>query len=361
MKNMNIDQSFMQRALVLARRGVGTTHPNPRVGAVVVKGGKIVGEGWHQAAGLPHAEPLALAAAGEAANGATLYVTLEPCAAQGRTPACVDAVLRAGIQRLVYASSDPNPTMEGGASLLRQAGLEVCAAVLEKEALLLNRCFFHYLKHQRPWVLAKAAISLDGKLATHRYQSQWITGRKARLKTHRLRAESDALMVGEGTLRHDNPSLTVRGVRKKGKKLLRVVVAEQTPVFQENYQISDGTAPSLLLVNQHNDESQRWQHAGVRVQQCASLSDMLKVLAQQGCLALMLEGGGRLFASFLEAKLVDELVLFQAPILIGGQVSPSLWHGIGVANLADSPKLEQVSYRRLDQDMMIRGLVTYPQ
>ncbi|MDQ6961096.1 MAG: bifunctional diaminohydroxyphosphoribosylaminopyrimidine deaminase/5-amino-6-(5-phosphoribosylamino)uracil reductase RibD [Mariprofundaceae bacterium] len=360
MKTLTLDQSFMRRALLLARRGVGSTHPNPRVGAVVVLNGKIIGEGWHKSAGMPHAEPLALADAGERAKGATLYVTLEPCAAKGRTPACVDAVLAAGIARLVYASRDPNPRMAGGARLLRQAGLEVCGDVLADEAFILNRAFFHFVHHQRPWVMAKAAMSLDGKLATHQYHSQWITGEKARKKTHRLRAESDALIVGSGTLHHDNPSLTVRGTKKKGHALLRVIIADETPIFKEDYKICSGDFPSLILVSKHNHQTALWQAVSVDIVQCDSLILMLKALGERGCLQLMLEGGGRLFASFLESQLIDELVLFQAPLLIGGEAAPSLWHGLGVKDLGCCPELQEVSYRRMGKDMMIRGLLSYP-
>ena len=359
MKTLIVDQSFMRKALKLAQRGIGSTHPNPRVGAVVVRDGLIVGEGWHQQAGMPHAEPLALQQAGERAKGSTLYVTLEPCSAIGRTPACVDAVLRAGIQRLVYASADPNPKMAGGATRLRHMGVQVQGGVLEKEAFTLNQAFFHFIQHQRPWVMAKAAISLDGKLATHQYHSQWITGEKARRYTHRLRAASDALIVGDGTLKHDNPSLTVRGIKKKGHPLLRVIMANETPMFQNHYQITQPNAPTLLLVQKHNQHTPQWNNAGIEVVQCDHLLHMLQYLGKLGYLSLMLEGGGRLFTSFFESQLIDELVLFQAPMLIGGENSPSLWHGTGIFHLEHAPKLKHVTYRRMDQDFMIRGLLVY--
>jgi len=350
----------MRRALQLARRGIGATHPNPRVGAVVVADGRIIGEGWHERPGLPHAEALALQTAAGATRGATLYVTLEPCAAHGRTPPCTEAILAADIARLVYASSDPHPAMAGGGELLRDHGLEVRGGVLQDQADDLNAPFFHYLKSERPLVTAKAAISLDGKLATHRLHSQWISNELSRRHAHRLRAASDAIIIGVSTLVHDNPSLTVRRARRRGEPPLRVVIGHDTPEFRSDYQLLDTDAPSRLYVNEHNEHSEAWRRAGVEVVQSANLEAMLHHLADDGRLSLLVEGGGGMLASFFEARLADRLVLYQAPILIGGKQSVSLWQGAGVARVQQAPRLENIAHQRLGQDQVIQGSIVYP-
>ncbi|MDX8410453.1 MAG: bifunctional diaminohydroxyphosphoribosylaminopyrimidine deaminase/5-amino-6-(5-phosphoribosylamino)uracil reductase RibD, partial [Mariprofundaceae bacterium] len=251
--SLSQDESMMRRALQLARRGIGTSHPNPRVGAVVVANGRIVGEGWHKSPGLPHAEALALQHAGDKADRATLYVTLEPCAGHGRTPPCTEAMLTAGIARIVFASSDPNPAMAGGGNILRANGLAVTGGILQQQADELNAPFFHYLESGRPLVIAKAAISLDGKLATHQLHSRWISNEISRRHAHRLRAAADSIIVGAGTLRHDNPSLTIRHARRRGEPPLRVVIGRGTPAFRTDYQLLSADAPARLYVNRHNE------------------------------------------------------------------------------------------------------------
>jgi len=356
----NNDIRFMRRALALARRGIGTTHPNPRVGAVVVADGGIVGEGWHERPGLPHAEIMALDQAGELAHGATLYVTLEPCAGHGRTPPCTGAILNAGIRRVVFASDDPNPRMAGGAEALRAQGLEVTGQVLRGRADALNRPFFHFTRTGRPYVVAKAAISLDGKLATSGGQSQWISGEQSRRHAHRLRAESDVILVGAGTLRKDNPSLTVRHAKRNGEAPLRAVICRHPPRLWPQCRLLDGRADARLYIQETDAGAERWQQAGMDVVQADSIENVLRHLADEGRLAALLEGGGRLHASFLEAELADELVLYQAPVLIGGQAAPGLWHGNGVESLAQAPHLAAVKRRRLGDDQMIRGHIVYP-
>jgi len=354
-----MDIQWMQYALKLARKGVGRTHPNPRVGAVVVQDGKMIGQGWHQCAGESHAEVHALADAGAGAKGATIYVTLEPCSGFGRTPPCTQAILDAGIQRVIFASYDPNPAMSAGAEVLKQHGLEVFGGVLEAEANTLNQAFFHYLKTAMPWVMAKAAISLDGKLATHAHQSKWITGAAARKHVHRMRAECDAIMVGSGTLREDNPSLTVRDARLRGCPPLRVVMARDTPKFSQEYQILSDEAPSCLYVQQSNKHNKYWQAAGVDVVQVNDLQAALKDLAGRGCLQILVEGGGKLHASLFEQKLANELLLYQAPVLIGGVDAVNLWHGLGIADMSEAVHLVDVKRKKLGEDMMIRGCLIY--
>jgi len=353
-------ETLMQQAIELAKRGGGTTHPNPRVGAIVVNHGEVVGVGWHKRAGGPHAEAVALQVAGKRAHGGTLYVTLEPCASHGRTPACTGAIRRAGIRHVVYASSDPNPKMAGGHKILEAAGISVTPGVLRAQAEALNLPFFHYLRTGRPYVIAKAAISLDGKMATRTHHSQWISGELSRLHAHGLRAASDAVIIGAGTLKHDNPSLTVRGVPMVGDAPLRVVMCFETPKFFSDCKLLSNEAPSRFYVRSANAYTEQWREAGIEVEQVTSLADVLKHLARDGRLLLLLEGGGELHASFFEARCTDELVLYQAPVLIGGRDAVSLWSGQGVDTIPHAPYLEHVERRMLDTDQMIRGRVIYP-
>ncbi len=363
-KTQDEDERWMRRAITLAKRGQGKTGPNPCVGAVIVQDGKKVAEGWHEKAGFDHAEVVALkaaAAAGKKVHGATLYVTLEPCAAAGKTPACTDAILRAGIWRVVYASGDPNPKMAGGGELLKAHGVDVTAGVLAEKADALNPHFFHFARTGMPYVILKAAVSLDGKLATRRNQSQWISGEESRLQVQKLRAESDAIMVGAATLRSDNPSLTVRGIKLKKEPPLRVIACFDTPPYSPDYKILDKAAPTRMYVRANNAQSKLWREAGIQVVVAPTIIDILKHLAEHGCLQLLVEGGGMLFSSFLEARLADELVMFQAPMLIGGRDAPGIWHGQGVDTLRETVRLSDVKRRKMGDDQMIRGLLTYPE
>ena len=354
------DERWMKRAITLAKKGIGTTHPNPRVGAVVVNHGVKVGEGWHERAGEPHAEINALQQAGSKARGGTIYVTLEPCSSKGRTPACTEAIQRAGIWRVVYASSDPNPTMAGGGKLLEAHGVDVTAGVLVDEADKLNGPFFHYIKTGRPYVIAKAAISLDGKLATYRHDSQWISGEASRKHAHALRADADAIIIGTGTLKYDNPSLTVRDAKVKGDVPMRVVIGMNTPKFFPDCRLLDGAAPTRMYVRTVNEETEKWKQAGMQIGRAPNLITILKHLAQDGCLNILLEGGGKMHAAFFESQLIDEVVLYQAPILIGGSDAVNLWHGRGVDQVSQALRLDDIQRRKMGDDQMIRGRVVYP-
>ena len=356
-----VDLLYMKRAIALAKKGVACTHPNPRVGAVVVHDGKIVGEGWHHKAGEAHAEVNALQAAGKQALDGTIYVSLEPCAGHGRTPPCTEAILKAGIKRVVFASSDPNPHMSGGSAFLKDKGFEVLGGVMADEADALNVAFFHYVKTGMPYVIAKAAISLDGKLATRNHDSQWITGAKARKHAHQIRAVSDAIVIGAGTLKDDNPSLTVRDARLKGEHPLRVVIAKQTPEFFSTCKLLNNDARSRMYVyDANNDYTALWQAAGMDVIEVCNLQAALKHLAEDGCLQVMLEGGGKLHAAFLEQQYANELLLYQAPLLIGGTDAVNFWHGLGIAYMADAVRLQDIQRRKLGDDIMIRGKLIYP-
>ena len=358
--NPAMDEKCMRLALKLAAKGAGRTHPNPTVGSLVVKGKKIIGQGWHKGPGHPHAEIEALRMAGDAARGATLYVSLEPCAAHGRTPPCTEALLRAGIARVVYATSDPNPKMAGGGEWLRAHGVAVTGGVLADEADALNRPFLWAHRLGRPYVIAKAAISLDGKLATRRMHSRWISNAASRAHAHGLRAECHAILVGSGTFSKDNPSLTVRDAPLVGPPPLRVVYASRAPAFDPESNLLDGSAPARMYVSHESRAMADWQNAGLDVVRVDGIAAMLRHLAIDQRWQVLVEGGGGLHAAFFEEKLVDELVLYQAPILIGGSEAVSLWQGRGVDEVPQAPRLTDVQRRMLDEDQMIRGRLVYP-
>ncbi|RMH53027.1 MAG: bifunctional diaminohydroxyphosphoribosylaminopyrimidine deaminase/5-amino-6-(5-phosphoribosylamino)uracil reductase RibD [Zetaproteobacteria bacterium] len=351
----------MRAALRLARNGIGTTHPNPRVGAVVVRDGVLLGRGWHVRPGGPHAEVAALADAGEGARGATLYVTLEPCAGHGRTPPCCHAILAAGIRRVVYGSTDPNPRMAGGGAWLADHGIAVTGGVLAEACDRLNRPFLHGLRRQRPWILAKAAVSLDGKLATETGEARWISSEESRRHLHRIRAEMDAIVVGGGTLCADDPRLTPRGVRRRGANPLRVVIARRLPPFMATAHLCDDAAPSRIYWQSgRQEDAARWRESGVELVAFRRLEEVFDHLYREGRLAVMVEGGGRLFGALFRARLVDELLLYQAPLLLGGERAVGLWMGDGVDRVGQAPRLIDPVRRRLGCDQWIRGLIGYP-
>ncbi|MDX8384739.1 MAG: bifunctional diaminohydroxyphosphoribosylaminopyrimidine deaminase/5-amino-6-(5-phosphoribosylamino)uracil reductase RibD [Ghiorsea sp.] len=353
-------QYWMQLAIKQAKKGIGKTHPNPRVGAVIVRDDVLLSQGFHHICGDDHAEVDALKRATGNVSGATMYVSLEPCSATGRTPACTATIIKAGIKRVVFASSDPNPQMAGGAQVLRQAGIEVLSGVCQAQADALNRPFFHYLSSGLPWIIAKAAISLDGKLATHTHHSQWISGEASRKHAHRLRAECDAIVVGVGTLLHDNPSLTVRDARLKGDAPLRVVIAKQAPAYFEACKLLSNEAKTRMYITQASEHDQPWANAGVEVVQVADLQAAFQHLAADGKLQVLLEGGGKLHAACLEAQLSCEVVLYQAPLLIGGKDAVSFWHGVGVESMQDALMVQHLQRKKLGDDMLIRGDIIYP-
>ncbi|MDQ6988294.1 MAG: bifunctional diaminohydroxyphosphoribosylaminopyrimidine deaminase/5-amino-6-(5-phosphoribosylamino)uracil reductase RibD [Mariprofundaceae bacterium] len=354
------DEYWMLLAIRQAKKGIGKTHPNPRVGAVVVRDGQCLGQGYHHVCGGNHAEVDALLKINTDVAGATIYVTLEPCAATGRTPACTTAIIQAGIKRVVFASTDPNPKMAGGAEVLKQAGIEVLSGVCVAEADAMNRPFFHYLQTGLPWLIAKAAISLDGKLATHQHHSQWISGDVSRQHAHQMRAQCDAIVVGVGTLLADNPSLTVREARLKGEPPLRVVMAKAAPQPFVDCKLLSQAANTRLYITQDNVYAQQWRDLGVDVVLQESLKACFKHLAKQGCLLVLLEGGGKLHAACFEEKLSNEIMLYQAPLLIGGTDAVNLWHGQGVSTMPEALSIQHIQRKKLGQDMLIRGDVHYP-
>ena len=315
----------MARALVLARRGWGHVAPNPMVGAVIVRNGDLVGEGAHRRFGEQHAEVEALAAAGAAARGSTLFVTLEPCTHFGKTPPCADAIISAGVARVVVAVRDPNPDASGGVERLREAGIEVDIGVLAEEARELNAAFFHAFHSDRPWITLKLAVSLDGAIADASRRPAWITGPDARRRVHHMRAGADAIGAGMGTILADDPLLTVREADPPRVPPLRVIFSRsgRLPLTSRLAQRTH-EAPVLVFANVPDPS---YDHAlrslGVEVLPAASLTEAMQVLRARGVQSLLVEGGAALAGSLLDASLVDRLVLFQAPIILGAGGLPA--------------------------------------
>ena len=361
------DEAWMGRAVALAEGGRGTTSPNPMVGAVLVRDGRVVGKGFHRAAGQPHAEALALGAAGPAAAGATCYVTLEPCAHHGKTPPCADALVAAGVARVVAAMADPDPRVDGaGLARLRAAGVEVVTGVGAEAAAAQNAAYLTHRRLGRPRVTLKAAASLDGKVAAPDGSSQWITGPDARADAHRLRAEADAVLVGAGTALADDPRLTVRLPGHAGRQPLRVVADAAGRVGTGGH-LFDGEAPTLVATTPAAPGTavDAWKAAGAEVLICnqapdgggVDVEDLLRALAARGVLELLVEGGPTLQASLWAAGLADRLVWYLAPLAIGGAGAPGLLGGAGAATLADARRLRLASVDRLGDDLRV---IAYP-
>ena len=362
------DARWMARALELAARGRGLTSPNPMVGAVIVAGGALVGEGFHRGAGGPHAEVIALDAAGTRARGATLYVTLEPCNHQGRTPPCAPAVIAAGGTRVVSAVRDPNPRVPGGgAEALRAAGIDVSVGVREDEARDLNRAFFTAMARRRPHVTLKAAMTLDGKIAAHDGASRWITGEAARQEAHRLRSAADAVVVGIGTALADDPALDVRLGRPWPREPWRVVVDSQARLPRTARVLTAGTPARALVAVTDAAPAERiaaLEATGATVLACKSagghvdLVDLLGHLFALDIIALLVEGGAELNAGFLAADLVDRVAVFVAPKLVGGRGAPTPVGGSGRA-LGDAVALTRASGRVVGDDWLIEADVVH--
>jgi len=358
------DEAFMAMALRLARRGLGQTWPNPAVGCVLVRDGRIVGRGWTQPGGRPHAETEALAVAGPAARGATAYVSLEPCAHHGRTAPCTDALIAAGVVRVVTATDDPDPRVSGrGHAQLLAAGISVSQGVCRRQARSLNRGFLMRLETGRPLVTLKLAMSLDGRIATHAGESQWITGAQARAHGQLLRAEHDAVMVGSGTALTDNPRLTVRLPGLAVRQPVRLVVDGRLALPLTHHLVRHAAAVPTWVMTRRDAERHRRQafaEAGVEVilleapaGQPMDLRVGLESLAKRGLTRVLVEGGGRLAASLLAAGLVDRLVVFQAGVALGGDGLPGI-AGLGLERLAAAPRFVLERVARVGNDVMMQ-------
>lgn len=352
----------MRAALGLARRGLGNVWPNPAVGCIIVKDGRVVGRGWTQPGGRPHAETEALAMAGESARGATAYVTLEPCSHHGKTPPCAEALIQAGIARVVAAIEDSDPRVSGqGLDMLRQSGIEVKTGVCADEARELNAGFFLKVRDNRPLVTLKLATTLDGRIATHSGESKWITGDAARRAAHLLRAENDVIMVGSGTVLADDPELTCRLPGLEDRSPVRVVVDGRMRLPLTSRLVAGANEiPTWMLTLEGNDPEriEAYQDSGVDVieveasaDHTVDLSAAMAVLAESGVTRVLAEGGAHLAAGLLRAGLVDRLVWFRAARVIGGDGLPAAV-GFGIDHLGQTPHFERVEVLPVGDDIM---------
>jgi len=362
----------MRRALSLARRATGDTVPNPLVGAVLVRDGRVLGEGWHRRAGMPHAEVEALRQAadrGEDVRGSTLYVTLEPCCTHGRTPPCTEAILRAGVRRVVVAATDPNPAHGGrGLDLLRQAGVVVEVGLLADRSAAMNAGFNHWIVHRTPRVTLKAGMSLDGKIATRTGDSRWITSAPSRAAAMRLRLEHDAILVGIGTVLADDPSLTIR-LRPRERSPVRVVLDSLGRTPLNSKVLNDAFANRTVIVVTSRASKDRIE----RLRGLASvwvappdangrvdLGWLMSELGRLPVTSLLVEGGGEVHGAFLEARLAHALRFFYGPLVLGGRDARPAVGGVGFPGLGSVPRLGNIRWRRLGDDWGVAADIRYP-
>ncbi len=358
----------MNRALTLAELAKGRTSPNPLVGAVVVKDGKIIAEGYHKKAGGPHAEIHALDAAGENAQGATLYVNLEPCCHWGRTPPCTNAIIKSGIANVYLAHLDPNPKVAGkGIKELEAAGIKTAVGVCAEAAETLNEVYIKHISTGYPFVILKTAMSLDGKIATSTGESQWITSEASREKAHEIRDQVDAIIVGIGTILSDDPVLTTRLPNKKGKDPIRIVLDShaRTPLTARVIN-PNSLAEVIIAVTPHAPKEKiaqlKERHAEVIVipdkDGRVCFKTLMQTLGARGITSVLVEGGGKVNASVLESGEVDKVMCFIAPKIIGGRKAPGIINGDGIKRLIDAPELQRLSVTQLDNDLLIEGYIT---
>ncbi|WP_448584302.1 bifunctional diaminohydroxyphosphoribosylaminopyrimidine deaminase/5-amino-6-(5-phosphoribosylamino)uracil reductase RibD [Thermocrinis sp.] len=351
------DAYFMGLALELAKERKGLTHPNPTVGCVIVKNGQIVAKANHEKAGMPHAEAKALAMAENKAKDSTLYVTLEPCAHYGRTPPCTEAIIKAGVKRVVIATLDPNPLVSGkGVERLKQAGIEVKVGVLEEQAKRLNEDFFTYITQRRPYITLKFAQSLDGSLATKDYQSKWISSEESRNYAHRLRAEASAVLVGINTVLRDNPKLTVRAFKWE-KNPVRIVLDPKLKIPMDCHLIKDKEAKTMVITAVDNKEKiQALEEEGVEVllanyeNGLLNLREVLRELYFKEIMHLLVEGGAKTITSFLKEELFDRLCVFVAPMILGEGVRIG---DLGIRKVEDGIKLRLRELKTFQQDLFL--------
>ena len=358
------DERFMRLALAEAVKGLGTTRPNPMVGAVIVRGDEVVAVGHHARAGGDHAEVVALKSAGDTARGAEMFVNLEPCSHHGRTPPCVDALIAAGVRRVVAGMIDPNPQVSGrGMRVLEQAGVETRVRVLENECLRLNRGFIVHIGEGRPFVTAKVAMSADGRIATRTGDSKWISNEASRSYVHELRAEHDAILVGTGTLLADDPRLTTRiEGRPDAPHAHRYAIDPRLDVRMDAAILDVSVAPTTILCAPGASSARRAQLVkyGVEVVELPqderggmAVSDIVAAVAQRDHLTLLVEGGGETLGRFADAGVIDELVAFHAPVLLGGTDAKAAVGGEGVAEVAVARRASYTTVFRFGDDVCI--------
>jgi diaminohydroxyphosphoribosylaminopyrimidine deaminase/5-amino-6-(5-phosphoribosylamino)uracil reductase len=361
----NEDGKYMQRALDLAAQAQGRTSPNPMVGAVVVKDYQVMGEGYHMKAGTPHAEIHALQAAGDAARNATLYVNLEPCSHYGRTPPCADAIVRAGVKRVVVAGLDPNPQVSGrGLKILQDAGIETVTGVLEQQAQKLNLAFFKYIQTRTPLVSLKVAMTLDGKIATSSGESRWISGETSRKYVHQLRNVYDGIMVGIGTVLKDDPMLNTRLEDEDSRDPVRVIIDSKLDIPRSSNIVKTASQQkTIVFCGQQADDTNKeyLQEAGLTVVQLdvdedkLPLEEVLRVLGEMEIMTLLVEGGGEINGYLIEKGLIDKVYWFIAPKVVGGREAPTPVGGRGIPQLKNALLLKWMEIQRFDEDILITG------
>lgn len=359
------DKAYIEMAYSLAEKAKGWTSPNPYVGAVIVKDGEIAGVGYHERPGRPHAEIIALNKAGTKARNATAYITLEPCTHWGRTPPCIDTVIKSGLKRVVVSSYDPNPLVyKKGIKKLKAAGIEVSLGLLEEKNKILNETYFKYITQKIPFVTVKAALSFDGKTATRTFDSQWISSQETRDYIHLLRGEYDSIMVGINTILKDDPQLTVRHPNWEGKTITRIVIDSdlrfplQAKILNT---LSEGKILIFTLNEARNTKADSLRKKGVEIIPFPSETDkikldaVLKQLGERGISSLLIEGGSTLQTSFLDNKLVDKVILTLSPKLIGGKDAASFYQGQGAEYIKDAHGLKNISVFQIGDDILIEG------
>jgi diaminohydroxyphosphoribosylaminopyrimidine deaminase/5-amino-6-(5-phosphoribosylamino)uracil reductase len=357
---ITVDSQLMQRCLALASQAKGKTSPNPLVGAIAVKDGQIIGEGFHPSVGQPHGEILALQAAGEQAKDATIYVNLEPCNHYGRTPPCTEALIKAGVKRVVVGTIDPDPRVSGkGVERLRKAGIEVVVGVEEEACRQLNEAFIHRVTYQLPWGILKYAMTLDGKIATTTGHSAWVTGKSAREYVHQLRAGCDAVIVGGNTVRRDDPHLTTHGVAARNP--LRVVMSRSLDLPLNCHLWETETAPTLVFTQKGSNLQLQSEllSKGVEVEELAPLNPpaVLENLYQRGLSSVLWECGGILAAQAIATGCVQKVLAFIAPKIIGGVSASSPIGDLGLLDMTEALELERVKISQFGRDWLIEGYI----
>ena len=363
-ENKNIDQLYLKKAMRLARKGAGYTSPNPLVGAFVVKNGEVFGRGFHRQFGGPHAEVFALQEAKENAAGSTLYVNLEPCVHFGNTPPCVDRIIETGISKVVISNRDPNPLVNGsGIRRLREAGIEVNLSVCEREGLILNEAYFTAMSKNRPFVILKWAQSIDGKITGQNKKSAWISNEKSRKAVHKLRKEVDAILVGAGTVNHDNPQLTVRSV--KGAQPWRLILSRKLSVNRKSQLFNDEfvSKTAIFTLEKKTEKRNYFQDKGVQVillepdrNGDADLSQILSWMMEKQLISLLVEGGKEVLTSFFTAGLVDKLMIFVAPKLFGRGIEAIGGPALGTGKDVIEPKLTK--FRKVGSDILFEAYLS---
>ena len=354
------DKYFMELALRIATSTLGQTSPNPCVGAIVVKNNQILGYGAHLHAGGAHAEIVALQQAGIAAEGATLYVTLEPCNHFGKTPPCTDAIINSKVKRVVVATLDVNPQVAGnGIKKLQAAGIIVEVGLSEAEAKRLNQMFFYYITHNVPYITLKCGMSLDAKLATSNGESKWITNSGARLDAHTYRHTHDAILVGVGTILADNPKLTTRLASGDGKNPIRIILDTNLRIPVDSQIITDGLSQTWIVVGSNVDKVEiiKYKNLGIDIIQMPKpeidLQQLMQTLGERQVTSVLVEGGHTVLTSFIQARLFNQVVLYMSPLLIGGITAPQFFAGTGFVHLKDAINLEYTSTELIDGNLKV--------